>query len=132
MTTSPGDRRPGAVLPIIAGLVGATAVAMGAFGAHGLRGLVTPRSLEVWNTAARYHLVHAVVLLVLVVVAARGTGRWPTAAFTLICVGIALFSGSLYAMVLSDQRWLGAITPLGGLCLIGGWILAGIAIAKRG
>ena len=111
-----------------AGGLGALGVALGAFGAHGLRDVVTePRLLEVWETGARYHLVHA---LALAAVAAhprphRATG-W------LFVVGILLFSGSLYLMTLTGARWLGAVTPLGGVSFIAGWAaLAASPLADR-
>lgn len=103
-----------------AAVTGAAAVALGAFGAHGLKQIITdPHLLEVWETGARYHLIHAVVLLVL---AGRGGSPWPS---RLLLAGITLFSGSLYLMTLSGQRWLGAVTPLGGLCFIAGWLMIG-------
>ena len=101
----------------IAGLMGAAAVALGAFGAHGLKGVVTDAHLlEVWDTGARYHLAHAVALAA---VAGRGASPWVA---RLWLTGVALFSGSLYAMTLTGVLWLGAITPLGGACLIAGWL----------
>jgi uncharacterized membrane protein YgdD (TMEM256/DUF423 family) len=118
-------------LGILAGIVGALAVAAGAFGAHGLREVVDARALEVWNTAAKYHLVHAVVLFALAAYA-RATDRRVTPAFAVLLGGVVLFSGSLYTLVLSGQRWLGAVTPLGGVALIVGWLLAGVAVARRG
>lgn len=102
----------------IGAAMGGLAVALGAFGAHGLKSRVTDAHLlEVWDTAARYHLVHAVALVALGALAAppRATG-W------LWLVGIALFSGSLYAMTLTGVRALGAITPLGGVAFIAGWV----------
>lgn len=107
----------------ICGVVGALGVALGAFGAHGLRSRVTePRLLEVWETAARYHLIHAVALGLVAAHPAQ-----PTAAGGLLLAGIAVFSGSLYAMTLTGKRWLGAITPIGGVCLIGGWLALAFA-----
>jgi uncharacterized membrane protein YgdD (TMEM256/DUF423 family) len=117
------------VLAVVAGLVGALGVAAGAFGAHGLRARVGPDLLAVWETAARYHLLHAVALLVLAAVARPE--RAPYLASALFTAGIVLFSGSLYAMTLTGARSLGAITPLGGLLLIAGWIAAGIWLAQR-
>ena len=102
-------------------LLGALAVAAGAFGAHGLRGQVDERMLRAWMTASEYHLIHAGVLLALVLFA-ESTQRPVTIPLALFLAGIGLFSGSLYCMVLSGQTWLGAITPIGGLCLIGGWL----------
>lgn len=94
------------------------AVALGAFGAHALRSTIERHGmLDVWNKAVLYHLVHAVALLVLAIPATINRGAW-----WLIFAGILLFSGSLYLMALTNIRWLGAVTPLGGLCFIGGWI----------
>lgn len=101
----------------LAGALGALAVATGAFGAHGLEDKVTPERLATWETAARYHLAHA---LALGLVAAHPAT--PRVAGVLFTAGIALFAGSLYLLVLLDKGWLGAITPLGGLCLIAGWV----------
>ena len=96
-------------------LSGAAAVAFGAFGAHALGGTVEPKLLKTWETAAHYHLVHSVAVLV-----ARNSNRGYAAG--LFSAGIVLFSGSLYALVLTGQRKLGAITPIGGLCMIAGWL----------
>ena len=105
----------------IAAIAGATGVVLGAFGAHGLERTLSPERLEVWTTAVEYHLLHAVALLALALFE-RATGapiRWPASGFT---AGIALFSGSLYLLALDGPRWLGPITPLGGLCFIAGWL----------
>ena len=102
----------------LAALAGFLAVALGAFGAHGLKPVFDQNgTLAVWQTAALYHLVHAVVLFVLAqrAVVAR-------VAFALFGAGIVIFSGSLYALALTNVKWLGAITPLGGLCLLAGWL----------
>jgi uncharacterized membrane protein YgdD (TMEM256/DUF423 family) len=107
----------------IAGVLGALGVALGAFGAHGLKDRVTdPHLLEVWRTGAHYHLIHAVALLAVASHPSR-----PAAAGWLFVVGIALFSGSLYAMTLTGVRWLGAITPLGGVAFIVGWLVLAFA-----
>jgi uncharacterized membrane protein YgdD (TMEM256/DUF423 family) len=93
------------------------AVALGAFGAHWLKPLIDRHGmLEIWNKAVFYHFAHAIVLLFLGFFGATNRG-----ACWLFCVGIFLFSGSLYAMALTNVRWLGAITPLGGLCFLAGW-----------
>ena len=102
----------------LAALAGFFAVVFGAFGAHGLKAVLAQNgTLAVWQTAALYHLVHAVVLLVLAqrAVVARGP-------FALFGAGIVIFSGSLYALAVTNVQWLGAITPLGGLCLLAGWL----------
>jgi uncharacterized membrane protein YgdD (TMEM256/DUF423 family) len=93
------------------------AVGLGAFGAHSLKATLQANDmLDVWNKAVLYHFVHAVALVAL---ALHGTGN--RAAYFLIAAGILLFSGSLYTMALTNTRWLGAITPLGGLCFLAGW-----------
>jgi uncharacterized membrane protein YgdD (TMEM256/DUF423 family) len=93
------------------------AVALGAFGAHGLRStLETHGMLEVWNKAVFYHFIHAIALLVLALYGSINRG-----ACLLLLAGIFLFSGSLYLLALTNLRWLGAITPLGGLCFLAGW-----------
>lgn len=102
----------------VAGGMGAMGVALGAFGAHALEGQVTdPHLLDVWETAARYHLIHSVALM-----GVAAHPRRPIWAGRLFTVGVLIFSGSLYTMVLTDLRWLGAITPIGGACLIAGWL----------
>ena len=93
------------------------AVLLGAFGAHWLN-LARP---ETWTTAAGYQMSHAVALLVLAWASAQWGGPWIRAAGTLFIAGIVLFSGSLYALALTDISALGAVTPVGGLCFIAGW-----------
>jgi uncharacterized membrane protein YgdD (TMEM256/DUF423 family) len=93
------------------------AVALGAFGAHALRSTIESHGLiEVWNKAVLYHFGHAIALLALGLYGAVNRGAW-----WLLFAGIFLFSGSLYAMALTNIRWLGAITPLGGVCFLAGW-----------
>lgn len=105
--------------PLIAlgALNAALAVAAGAFGAHALRERLAPRALEIFETAARYHLIHAVAIVLCGVIATRGA----TTAGWILLAGIAIFSGSLYALALTDTKALGAITPLGGLAFLVGW-----------
>ncbi len=109
--------------------LGALAVALGAFGAHGLRSRVEARELEVFETAARYHLIHALVLVAVGLLAALASGqgrpdvaRAADQAGWLLTAGVAVFSGSLYLLVLTGARKLGMVTPVGGLLLIGGWL----------
>jgi uncharacterized membrane protein YgdD (TMEM256/DUF423 family) len=104
-----------------AAAVGALGVALGAFGAHALRGRLAPELLAAWQTGVLYHLVHSVALLGLGLFA-TATGRSVLVPAALWTAGIALFSGSLYLLAGAGQRWAGPITPLGGLCLIGGWL----------
>jgi len=93
------------------------AVALGAFGAHGLRSTLEARGmLDAWNKAVFYHFIHAVALLVLALY-----GTINRRACWLLLIGILLFSGSLYLLAVTNLRWLGAVTPFGGLCFLVGW-----------
>ena len=105
----------------IGAVAAALGVALGAFGAHGLKTRVSPEMLVVFETAVRYHMIHALGLLAVGWAADRWPVSWVQVSGVLMLVGIAIFSGSLYAMTLTGARWLGAITPLGGLALIAGW-----------
>ncbi len=113
-------------LGALSGLIG---VAAGAFGAHALRERLAPDVLAVFETAARYQMYHALALLAV----GWATTRWPESvavwAGWLFVAGTVIFSGSLYALALTGIRWLGAITPIGGLCFLAGW--ACLALAAR-
>ncbi len=104
-------------------MVGALGVACSAFGAHALRGAVTDARLATWQTAAHQHLLHAVLLMVLALAAPDRKLSW-----NLIFAGVVVFGGSLYTLVLTDIGALGAITPIGGVLLILGWL----SLARRG
>lgn len=104
-------------------------VAMGAFGAHAVRGKIADDLLAIYQTGVLYHLIHALALWSLALVGRNGGAKIGAPA-TLFTAGITLFSGSLYVLALSGQRWLGAVTPLGGLCFLGGWIAAGFALTR--
>ncbi len=106
---------------VLAAGSGALAVAAGAFGAHALRGEVDAQLVSTWTTAAHYQLLHSAVLLALGLFAVS-TQRSVTLPATLFALGILLFSGSLYALVLTQQSWLGPLTPIGGLLLVAGWL----------
>ena len=100
---------------LVAGaLNGAIAVAAGAFGAHALKERLEPRALEIFDTAARYQMYHALAMVLCALLVARTAG-W------IFQIGIVLFSGSLYALALTDVKVLGAITPLGGAGFLAGW-----------
>ena len=116
---------------VVGAIAGASGVVLGAFGAHGLKARVGPDLLEIWETAARYQILHALALLATAWASERWPGGASTAAGWLFLLGILIFSGSLYALVLSGVRVLGAVTPLGGLCLIAGWLALALA-AWRG
>ncbi len=116
-----GHDRGSAALAVSA-VTGMLAVLLGAFGAHGLKGVLEARdTLDVWRTAVFYHLAHAVVLLVLALVPPFRRGPW-----LCLLLGIVFFSGSLYVLALKPWGVLGPVTPLGGLLLAAGWLwLAG-------
>ena len=108
------------------------AVAAGAFGAHGLRAILPPADLATFETAARYQMYHGLALIAAAWVAERWPGRLPGIAAWCFVAGIVLFSGSLYALVLSGVRTLGAITPLGGVCFLAGWACLAFAAGREG
>ena len=101
----------------IAAILCFLAVALGAFGAHALRSTIESHGMaDAWNKAVLYHFIHAIGLLVLALYRSANRVAW-----WLLFAGIFLFSGSLYTMALTNLRWLGAITPVGGLCFLAGW-----------
>ena len=109
----------------IAAVVCFLAVGLGAFGAHALKATLQANDmLDVWNKAVMYHFLHGIALVILALNAAGNRAAW-----FLILSGIVVFSGSLYTMALTNVRWLGAITPIGGLCFLAGW--AWLAAAPR-
>lgn len=99
-------------------LLAGAAVALGAFGAHGLEGRLTPSRLDVFDTAVRYQALHALGLL-----ACAALGRRALAAAPWFLAGIVLFSGSLYALAAGGPGWWGAVAPFGGAAMIGGWLV---------
>ncbi|MCB9488305.1 MAG: DUF423 domain-containing protein [Deltaproteobacteria bacterium] len=114
----------------IAAVLGATGVALGAFGAHGLRSMADAKMLEIWETAARYQQIHAVALLGVALWMERHPSGLANASAIAMAVGVLIFSGTLYVLVLTGMRWLGAITPLGGTALIVAWVLLAVAALK--
>ncbi|HEX9638574.1 MAG TPA: DUF423 domain-containing protein [Acidobacteriota bacterium] len=104
-------------------------VILGAFGAHGLRDRLSESALNWYQTGVHYHLIHALGILAAGWAASTARGRWCAWAAGLFGAGIALFSGSLYAMALTGRTALGLITPLGGLCFIAGWIALALSAA---
>ncbi len=107
-------------------------VAAGAFGAHALRAHVAPDQLAVFETGVRYHLFHALALFAAAWVNGQWPGRAARASGWLFIAGIVIFSGSLYLLVLTGQRALGAITPVGGLCQLAGWLALAWAAWRGG
>ena len=118
---------------IIGSIASGLAVGLGAFGAHALRERLSDDLLAIFETGVRYHFYHALALLVL----SLAIGRWPeagllTTAGWLFVGGILIFSGSLYALALTGTRWLGAITPIGGVLFIAAWACMAWAIYRGG
>jgi uncharacterized membrane protein YgdD (TMEM256/DUF423 family) len=117
---------------IIAGaLSAALAIGLGAFGAHALRTSLSPRMLEIYHTAVLYHLVHSLGLLAVAFVCfLKPASRAAEFSGWLMSAGIILFSGSLYMLAVTGLKWLGAITPLGGIALMAAWLLLAAAALR--
>ncbi len=128
VTSRPGVAR----LPLALGAgLAALAIVAGAFGSHGLRGRLDERSLEVFQTAVTYQMYHAIALVLVALLAATQVNRRLLAVSAgFFGAGIVLFSGSLYLLVLTDLRWLGPLTPVGGLCFILAWVLLAAAALR--
>lgn len=112
----------------ISGFIG---VGAGAFGAHGLKNHVDPALLPVWHTAVLYQLIHTLALLMLVGLASHINAaalRWTARLFA---AGIVIFSGSLYVLVLTNVKWLGAITPIGGVCFLAAWLCLALSASRN-
>ncbi len=114
---------------LLVGVAGASAVLLGAFGAHALHGVLDASGRELWHTAVDYHVWHALALA-LAVGLGRGRGRSARVAIGAFALGIVLFSGSLYALALGAPRWTGIVTPFGGLAFITGWIALGLSLRR--
>lgn len=115
----------------IAGLLLALATVLGAIGAHGLKAHVTPDRLEVYETAVRYHFFNALGLLGIGLTLRFADTRVMRRAAVLVMVGVALFSGSLYALTFGAPRPVGVVTPFGGVILIAGWLLYAVDVWRR-
>jgi uncharacterized membrane protein YgdD (TMEM256/DUF423 family) len=107
---------------LIGAVAGGVGVALGAFGAHGLRGRLTPEMLAVFETGVRYQLYHALAILAVAAAVPRVDGRLLPAAGWCFTAGIAIFSGSLYALATTGITMLGAVTPIGGVAFLVGWV----------
>ena len=110
-------------------MFGFFAVALGAFGAHGLRDRLSSESMAVFQTGVQYQMIHALALLGLA--ALFDKAKFAGAVGWLFVFGVLIFSGSLYLLAITGERWIGAVTPFGGLCFLAGWALLTIAIAKN-
>ena len=119
----------------VGSIVVAVAVMLGAFGAHGLKEVLTAAQMKVYQTAVQYHFYHGLGLMLVGLVMVNLSDvisaglRWVP---WLLLIGIVLFSGSLYALTLFDLRWLGIVTPFGGLSFIAGWVLLAVVLWKQG
>lgn len=113
---------------VLAALSGALSVGLGAFGAHTLGSRLSADALGTFETGVRYQFFHTLALFVVVFAISRWpSSNLPVIAGWLFVAGIAVFSGSLYLLVLTGTRWLGAITPIGGVAFIAGWLLLALA-----
>lgn len=117
---------------ITAAILGAVSVILGAFGAHALKEILSTESFNIYEVAVRYQFYHVLALAITGILFGSYANKHIVHAGRLFIAGIILFSGSLYLLVaLPDLRWLGAITPLGGACFIGGWLLLAFGVAKK-
>ena len=117
----------------IAAINGFLAVSLGAFGSHGLKSRISEHYLGVWQTGVQYHFYHALILCAVGILWSKSIANgWLNAAGYLFVVGIILFSGSLYWLALGGPRWLGPVTPLGGLCFILGWLCLAVSALQFG
>lgn len=116
----------------IAAFLLALAVALGAFGAHGLKGRLDEYAMSVYEKAVFYHFIHALGILFVSILGRTGSLPYPAQdrVAWLLFIGILIFSGSLYALAISGVRVLGAVTPIGGLAFIAGWIWLGVALLR--
>lgn len=113
---------------MLAALLGGSGVVLGAFGAHGLRGKVAENLLEAYKTGVHYQLIHALALFgIALLIQQWGARTSLVASGALFALGVLLFSGSLYGLTFGAPRWLGPVTPLGGLLMIGGWVALFVA-----
>lgn len=117
---------------VTAALLGALAVALGAFAAHGLKAVLSARLLDVFQTGVDYQFWHVGALLVTGLLQQKGNSRGLRISATAFLAGIVCFSGSLYVLALSGVHWLGAITPLGGTAFIIGWLSLAVSIFQQG
>ena len=121
---APGAEREARLVFALGAILGGLAVALGAFGAHALRARLGPDLLAVFETGVRYQMFHALALLALALAIARWPLRRLAAAAWLLFAGTLVFSGSLQVLAVTGARWLGAVTPVGGIVLISGWAVA--------
>lgn len=118
-------------------ILGVVAVALGAFGAHALREMVDEKAIQTWQTAVQYHFYHLFAIALTGILLKQGINVWYKRAGYLFIGGIIIFSGSLYTMTLlkaagaTSVNWLGAITPIGGVCFIAGWLFLLLGLRNK-
>ena len=111
-------------------ILGFLAVLAGTFAAHGLDQRLSPRMLNVFEVAVRYHMYHALAMILAALVDARSSSRWAARAGAFFLIGIGFFSGSLYLLAITQARWLGMVAPIGGTSFLAGWICLAVAAGK--
>ncbi len=116
---------------VLASVFGLTGVGLGAFGAHGLKSVMSPEMLQVYETGVRYQMYHTFALLVAAWAIHTSKGSWFRTAAQLFSAGVFLFSGSLYLLSFTGTTWFGYITPFGGLLFLGGWVLLAVGFWKE-
>jgi uncharacterized membrane protein YgdD (TMEM256/DUF423 family) len=117
----------------IASINGFLAVSLGAFGSHGLKSRLTEHYLGVWQTAVQYHFYHALVLCAVGLLWHKSAGsNWLISSGYMFITGIVFFCGSLYWLALGGPRWLGPVTPVGGLCFLLGWLCLAVTVFRLG
>ncbi|RKD92876.1 DUF423 domain-containing protein [Mangrovibacterium diazotrophicum] len=109
----------------------ALAVVIGAFGAHGLKSKLSPEMMDVYKTGVEYHFYHALGLLLVGILSIQMPSSLINFSALFLFLGIVIFSGSLYVLAITGIKWIGAITPIGGLCFIAGWLLLVLAVLKK-
>jgi len=116
---------------IIGSIAGFLSVALGAFGAHGLKQLLSSELMAIYQTAVSYQIYHSLALILIALIFQHQQNKYIKAAGWIMLAGMLVFSGSLYLLTLTDTRWLGAITPIGGTLLLISWLLLGLGVFKK-
>jgi len=114
------------MLLILTAIAGFSGVLAGTFGAHGLKSRLLPEMLDTFEVGVRYHLIHAVALLGLAALRASVNRKWIVPVGWLFFIGIIIFAGSLYALAITGEKWLGMVTPFGGQLFLIGWLIIGV------
>tara|TARA_Y100001968_G_scaffold330707_1_gene383313 strand:- start:776 stop:1180 length:405 start_codon:yes stop_codon:yes gene_type:complete len=115
---------------MLGALLALLGVMLGAFGAHGLKSMLDTSALATFEVGVRYQMYHSLAILLVGGLATQASLVWRKRAALLFIIGSVLFSGSIYLLVLTGQKWLGPVTPLGGLCLMLGWVALVIGVMK--